>query len=110
MPPARSGEASFPVWPGSATLRGWSKDPRRGVFQAYNLTVLCVAPVTHAFEGLITRDVGWLLLGALPGTLAGAWLGARAYRRLIDRRFHQVVLGLLGCRGVTLIWPSVFGS
>lgn len=93
-----------------ATLRGWSKDQRRGVFQAYNLTVLCVALVTHAAEGLITRDVAWLLLAALPGTLGGAWLGTHAYRRLSDHHFHQVVLGLLGISGVTLIWPSIFGS
>jgi uncharacterized membrane protein YfcA len=93
-----------------ATLRGWSKDQRRGVFQAYNLTVLTVALLTHAAEGLITRDVGWLLLAALPGTLSGAWLGAHAYRRLSDHHFHQVVLGLLGVSGITLIWPSIFGK
>jgi len=93
-----------------ATLRGWSKDQRRGVFQAYNLTVLTVALLTHVAEGRITRDVGWLLLAALPGTLSGAWLGAHAYRRLSDHHFHQVVLGLLGVSGITLIWPSIFGK
>lgn len=93
-----------------ATLRGWGKDHRRGVFQAYNLTVLSVALVALALNGLITREVAWLLLWALPGTLAGAWLGARAYRRLSDHHFHQIVLGLLSVSGVTLIWPSVFGK
>jgi uncharacterized protein len=91
-----------------ATLRGWGKDQRRGVFQAYNLTVLTAALVSHVAEGLITQEVGWLVLWALPGTLAGAALGARAYRRLSDHRFHQVVLCLLGVSGLTLIWPSVF--
>jgi uncharacterized membrane protein YfcA len=93
-----------------ATLRGWGKDQRRGVFQAYNLTVLGVALVAHVIDGLITQDVGWLLLWTLPGTVSGAWLGARAYRQLSDHVFHQLVLGLLGFSGVTLIWSSVFGK
>jgi uncharacterized membrane protein YfcA len=38
--------------------------------------------------------------------LLGAWLGARTYRRLSDRRFHVVVLSLLMISGVTLIWAS----
>jgi uncharacterized protein len=93
-----------------ATLRGWSKDQRRGVFQAFNLTVLGAALIAYAAEGLVTQEVGWLLLWALPGTLFGAWLGSRAYRRLSDHHFHQLVLCLLCVSGLTLIWPSVFGG
>jgi uncharacterized protein len=94
------------IW---ATLRGWGKDQRRGVFQTYNLVVLATALVAHAADGLLTREVGWLLPWALPGTVAGAWLGAASYRRLSDHHFHQIVLYLLGFSGCTLIWPSVFG-
>jgi len=90
-----------------ASLRGWSKDHRRGVFQAYNLTVLGTALLVLAGQGLVTGEVGRLALWALPGTLAGSWLGARAYRRLSDRHFHQIVLGLLAVSGITLIWPSL---
>lgn len=92
-----------------ATLRGWGKDQRRGVFQAYNLTVLGVALVAHLADGLVTAEVGWLLLWALPGTLCGAWIGNLAYRRLSDHHFHQLVLGLLGASGVSLIWPTLLG-
>lgn len=92
-----------------ATMRGWGKDQRRGVFQAYNLIVLGAALVTHAVAGRLTPEVGWMTLWALPGTLSGSWLGAHTYRRLSDHRFHQIVLGLLAVSGVTLIWPSVFG-
>lgn len=91
-----------------ATLRGWGKDQRRGVFQAYNLTVLGAALVLQAIDGLLTRELGWLLLWALPGTMCGAWLGAHAYRRLSDHHFHRLLLGLLGLSGLTLIWPSLF--
>lgn len=90
------------IW---ASLRGWSKDQRRGVFQAYNLTVLAVALAVHAAAGRITRQVLLDLLCALPGTLLGTAAGAAAYRRLSDHHFHRVILILLGISGITLIWP-----
>jgi uncharacterized protein len=89
-----------------ATLRGWGKDERRGVFQSFNLAVLAAAVVSHAASRLLTAELGRLVLLALPGTLAGAWLGSRAYRRLSDQRFHEVVLALLGISGLTLVWTS----
>ena len=94
------------IW---ATLRGWGKDERRGVFQAFNLSILLAAGLSHAIAGRMTAEVGWLVLIALPGTLAGAWLGARTYRRLSDRRFHEVVLGLLGVSGLTRVWAGLAG-
>jgi uncharacterized membrane protein YfcA len=60
-----------------AALRGWGKDERRGAFQAFNLTVLTAAIVSHAASGLLTAHVGRLVLIALPGTVVGSWLGAR---------------------------------
>lgn len=91
-----------------ATLRGWTKDARRAVFQVFNLSVLAVALVWHAAAGLVTAEVGVLVALAVPGTLVGSWLGARAYRRLSDRRFHTIVLYLLCLSGVALLW-SVLG-
>jgi uncharacterized membrane protein YfcA len=90
-----------------ASVRGWGKDERRGVFQAFNLSVLAAALLAHAASGLLTAEVGRLVLLALPGTAAGAWLGARAYRRLSDRRFHEVVLALLLASGLFLVWGAL---
>ena len=92
------------VW---ATLRGWGKDERRGVFQAFNLAVLSAVAVAHAASGLLTAELGRVAVLALPGTLAGTWLGSQAYRRLSDKRFHEVVLSLLGVSGLTLVWSSL---
>ena len=39
--------------------------------------------------------------------MAGAWLGARTYHHLSDRRFHEVVLGLLGVSGLMLVWAGL---
>ncbi len=88
------------IWAG---LRGWGKDERRGVFQAFNTTILSVALVSQAIGGYITRDVGWLTLIALPGTVAGAWIGRRIYGRLGDHGFDRLVLVVLMLSGVSLI-------
>jgi uncharacterized membrane protein YfcA len=91
------------VW---ATLRGWSKDERRGVFQVFNLAILSAVVLWHLASGLVGPEFGWLIGMALPGTFTGAWLGAHAYRRLSDRRFHVVVLCLLALSGLSLVWAS----
>jgi uncharacterized membrane protein YfcA len=88
------------VWAG---LRGWGKDARRGVFQTYNLSILLFALVSHSVAGLMTAELGRIALLALPGTMAGAWLGRRLYARLSDRRFDNVILILLLVSGFSLM-------
>jgi hypothetical protein len=93
-----------------ATLRGWGKDQRRGVFQSFNLVILATALLLLALKGMVTREVLWLVIWALPGTFAGAWLGHHCYRRLSDQHFQRLVLTLLGISGITLIWPTLFAG
>jgi uncharacterized protein len=88
------------------TFRGWPKGESRGVFQAFNLSILLAALVAHIAAGFVTTKVSWAILTALPGTIVGAALGARAYTRLSDRRFRQFILVLLCFSGVTLIWTN----
>ncbi|MFO1115789.1 MAG: sulfite exporter TauE/SafE family protein [Beijerinckiaceae bacterium] len=95
------------IW---ASLRGWPKDERRGLFQAYNTTMLLWTLVAFVARGLVTAEVGRMFLVALPGTLIGAWLGMLVYRRLSDSRFHDVALLILVFSGASLIWPFLFGK
>src|SRR5712692_7853790 len=90
-----------------ASVRGWGKDERRGIFQTFNWTVLSAALCLQAGTGFITGQLLWLALLVLPATLFGAWLGARTYRVLSDRNFHDVVLGLLFLSGVGLVWSGL---
>src|ERR1700736_1334194 len=90
-----------------ASVRGWDKDARRGIFQTFNWTVLGAALCLQAGTGFITSEVLWLVLLALPGTIFGAWLGARTYHALSDKNFRDVVLGLLFLSGVGLVWSSL---
>jgi uncharacterized membrane protein YfcA len=92
------------IWAG---LRSWSKDQRRGVIQGFNLIVLGVALVAHGAAGLLTPSLGWLAVLAVPGTVVGAFLGQRLYRRLDDRSFDRAVLAILLVAGVLLIWSGL---
>jgi uncharacterized protein len=89
-----------------ASVRGWGKDERRGVFQTFNWTVLSAALCLQVGTGFVTGEVVWLALFVLPVTIFGAWIGARTYRALSDRNFRDVVLGLLFLSGVGLVWNS----
>ena len=92
------------IW---ASLRNWSKDARRAVFQGFNLTILSVSLVAHATAGLVTAELGRAALLALPGTLVGAFIGQRIYRRLDDRGFDRLVLAILLVAGITLLWSAL---
>jgi uncharacterized membrane protein YfcA len=90
-----------------ASVRGWGKDERRGLFQIFNWTILTVAFVVQAGSGLVSRETMWLALLVLPATIGGAWLGTRTYHALSDGNFRDVVLGLLFLSGITLVWSSL---
>lgn len=93
-----------------ASLRGWTKEQRRGVFQVFNGSVLGAALVWQIASGFVKLDVLWFALLALPGTLIGARLGMRTYHALNDRNFYDVVLGLLFLSGIILLWSSIAPS
>ena len=90
-----------------ASIRGWGKHERRGVFQIFNWTVLVAALCLQAASGRVDRQVLWLAALAFPATVFGTWLGARLYRTLSDQNFTNVVLGLLFLSGLGLVWSSV---
>ena len=90
-----------------ASIRGWSKEERRGIFQTFNWTVLAAALCAQIATGFVRPEVYWLALLAFPGTIIGAWLGARVYHALSDRNFRDVVLALLFLSGAGLMWSSI---
>jgi uncharacterized protein len=90
-----------------ASVRGWGKDERRGIFQTFNWTVLFVALCLQTAGGRVGGQVLWFAALALPGTVIGTWLGSRLYHALDDRNFRDVVLGLLFLSGAILVWNSI---
>src|SRR5579864_9395130 len=55
-----------------ASVRGWSNDERRGLFQTFNWTILTAAFVVQAASGLVTQHTMWLTLLVMPATIGGA--------------------------------------
>ncbi len=88
------------IWAG---LRGWGKDERRAVFQAFNTSVLAFALVAQTVAGLMTMELGELVLIALPGTVIGSYIGRRAYSKLDTAKFEKAVLVVLLLSGLMLI-------
>jgi uncharacterized membrane protein YfcA len=93
-----------------ASIRGWTKEQRRGIFQIFNFSVLASSLLVQIVTGFVKPDVFWLALIAFPGTVIGAWLGARTYHALSDGNFRDVVLALLFLSGVGLVWSSIAPS
>ena len=89
-----------------ATWRGWNKPVTRSLLQTFNLSILGAALVAHAMAGMLTAEVGWAVLAALPGTIGGARLGAHAYTRMSDQRFRVIILTLLFLSGCGLVWAN----
>lgn len=90
-----------------ASIRGWNKEERRGIFQIFNTTVLATSLTTLIVTGFVKTEVYGLALIAFPGTLIGAWIGSRIYHALSDRHFGDIVLGLLFLSGLGLVWSSI---
>ncbi|MEM8975154.1 MAG: sulfite exporter TauE/SafE family protein [Pseudomonadota bacterium] len=92
------------VW---GDLRGWTKEQKRSTFQAFNLSILGAALISHFTAGLFTRELLGAVAVALPATFLGAWLGAALYARVSDKRFNEIILVLLGLSGIVLIWTNL---
>jgi uncharacterized protein len=94
------------VW---CTMRGWSKDAQRAIFQPVMLAAIVMTAISLGIGGAVTAETVRLYGLGLPALLAGLWLGFRLYGRLDDAAFRKVVLVLLLIAGLALlaaqIWP-----
>src|ERR1700754_148422 len=78
-----------------ASIRGWSKEERRGNFQIFNTTVLATSLAMPIATAFVKTEVYALALIPSPGTIIGGWIGSRIYHAVSDRHFGDIVLGLL---------------
>lgn len=90
-----------------ATLRGWTPEESRGVFQAYNLAMHALIMAAYVATGTVTGAFLPLFAVVGPAMVLPAWAGARLYRRVSPPMFRRLVLGLLTASGVALLAASL---
>jgi uncharacterized protein len=97
-----TGLAGIPViiW---STLRGWSKDEQRAVFQPVVIGIFLMTLLWFGGSQMLTQDTLRLFGIGLPAVLLGTWLGVQVYGRLDEVTFRRVVLILLLLSGLTLL-------
>ena len=84
-------------------LRGWGKDEQRAVVAPYNFLCTIAAIAAYVQSGLITGQIGWLSLWAIPGAVLGNQLGLPIYKRMSDTQFQTLLIWLLLMMGVLLL-------
>ena len=97
-----TGLAGVPVivW---ASLRRWSKDEQRAVFQPVVVAVFVMTLIWLGSTGVVTGETLHLFWIGLPAVLSGTWLGLKLYGRLDEGAFRFIVLVLLLVSGLTLL-------
>ena len=81
---------------------------RRGIFQTFNWHRARAALGVQIASGFVKPEVFWLALIAFPGTILGAWAGARIYHALERPQFLATSCsGLLFLSGIGLVWSSI---
>ena len=91
------------VW---ASLRRWSKDDQRAVFQPVVVAVFVMTLIWFGGTGIVTPETLRLFWIGLPAAVIGTWLGLKLYGKLDEATFRVVVLVLLLASGLTLLpWP-----
>jgi uncharacterized membrane protein YfcA len=87
------------IW---TSMRGWSRDEQRAVFQPTGVASFLMIIVAFGGVGIITVETTRLFLLGLPVLAVGTWLGWLLYGKLDEGAFRRVVLVLLLVSGVAL--------
>ena len=92
------------VW---ASVRGWTKDEQRAVFQPVAVAIFAGATLWLGATVPVERETLRLFVIGLPVLLVGSWAGLKLYGRLDEAAFRRVVLIVLLVSGVALTVPLV---
>lgn len=85
------------------TLRGWSRDEQRAVFQSFNLVMQILTFATYMLSGTVTLDMGPIFAVMVPAAIVPTLTGVRLYRRISPAGFQRLILLLLLISGMLLV-------
>jgi uncharacterized membrane protein YfcA len=90
------------------TLRGWDKDTQRGVMQVFNICMHVATLTGYMIAGnRITGETLKMFAIITPALVIPVLLGALVFRRLDQKAFRRIVLGLLFLSGIALTSSSI---
>ncbi len=92
------------IWSG---LFGWTKQEKRGVFQAFNLSMGILSLILFAAWGFLDRQFFFTALIAIPVALTAASIGVRVFERMGNAGFTKLINILLALSATNLV-ISVF--
>ncbi len=87
-------------------MQPWSKDEAKGTLSCYFTLSAVIAIASFAASGLVTREVLVLFPSLLPFLLLGLLLGAKAYARISDANYKQMVLALVFVLGWVMLFRN----
>jgi uncharacterized protein len=88
----------------AASLRGWSKDVQRAVFQPVAVAIFLMTAAWLGANGTFETETIKLFVLGLPMVVVGTWLGLKLFGRVNEMTFRRIVLALLFASGVALIF------
>lgn len=83
------------------SMKGWSKNRQRGVFQPFIMVMQLATLATIHFES--PHSISFSGFAYMPAALLGTWAGLVIFQRLSDRQFASMVNSLLIASGAALI-------
>jgi uncharacterized protein len=89
------------------SLRGWSRDEQRAIFQTFSLCMQALTLAIYAASGLITRETVGLFAIVAPAMVVPTLFGVRLYARFSEAGFRRLILILLSLSGIVLLIASV---
>ena len=84
-------------------LQPWTKFETSAVLRPFNVTVLTIAMVSYAVQGMSTLEVLTATAVAVPATLVASQLGLAVFRRISDTAFRRTLVGIMLTGGILLI-------
>lgn len=85
------------------TIRSWSADTQRAVFQTFNLAMHTLTLVTYAASGLIDSRALQMFSIVAPAMLIPTIIGNRLYARLDQSMFRRLILTILSLSEIAIL-------
>lgn len=85
------------------------KEHYLAMISAYLLIGNLSTTIVRAANGFLTRDVGVGVLWGIAGVAAGAFLGAKAFRRIPHKVFNYVVYAYIAFSGAVILLNALRG-